>query len=146
MRRLLVSTVCAVAVLAGAPAIAMAQTATPAPAEASIQTEDARLAAFFEQAWQARIALSPQQMTSLGLKTDYDKLDDATDAAAERSLALAESQLAAMKAGFDPATLGADSRMSMRLFEYGVEQARLSNRWRDWGYQFAANGNPTTSL
>ena len=34
----------------------------------------------------------------------------------------------------------------MRLFEYGVEQARLSNRWRDWGYQFAANGNPTTSL
>ncbi|MFN3558676.1 MAG: DUF885 domain-containing protein [Brevundimonas sp.] len=146
MRRLLVSTVCAVAVLAGAPAIAMAQTATPAPAEASIQTEDARLAAFFEQAWQARIALSPQQMTSLGLKTDYDKLDDATDAAAERSLALAESQLAAIKAGFDPATLGADSRMSMRLFEYGVEQARLSNRWRDWGYQFAANGNPTTSL
>ena len=27
-----------------------------------------------------------------------------------------------------------------------AEQARLSNRWRDWGYQFAANGNPTTGL
>ncbi|MDQ8028741.1 MAG: DUF885 domain-containing protein [Brevundimonas sp.] len=144
MRRLLVSTVCAVAVLAGAPVAALAQSA--APAEAAIQTEDARLAAFFEAAWQARIALSPQTMTSLGLKTDYDKLDDTTDAAAERSLALAESQLAQMKAEFDPATLNADSRMSMRLFEYGVEQARLSNRWRDWGYQFAANGNPTTSL
>lgn len=145
MRRLLVSTACAVAVLAGAPAMAVAQNAAQ-PAEASIQTEDARLAAFFEQAWQARIALSPQTMTSLGLKTDYDKLDDTTDAAAERSLALAESQLAQMKAQFDPATLGADSRMSMRLFEYGVAQARLSNRWRDWGYQFAANGNPTTGL
>ncbi|RZJ45619.1 MAG: DUF885 domain-containing protein, partial [Brevundimonas sp.] len=145
MRRLLISTACAVAVLAGAPVVSMAQSAAPA-ADVSIQTEDARLAAFFEQAWQARIALSPQQMTSLGLRTDYDKLDDATDAAAERSLALAESQLAAMKAGFDPATVNADSRMSMRLFEYGVEQARLSNRWRDWGYQFAANGNPTTSL
>lgn len=146
MRRLLVSTVCAVAVLAGAPVAASAQTAAPTSADASIQTEDARLAAFFEQAWQARIALSPQTMTSLGLKTDYDKLDDTTDAAAERSLALAESQLAQMKAQFDPATLSADSRMSMRLFEYGVEQARLSNQWRDWGYQFAANGNPTTSL
>ncbi|MFC7377852.1 DUF885 domain-containing protein [Brevundimonas sp. GCM10030266] len=146
MRRLLVSTVCAVAVLAGAPVAASAQTTAPASADASIQTEDARLAAFFEQAWQARIALSPQTMTSLGLKTDYDKLDDTTDAAAERSLALAESQLAQMKAQFDPATLSADSRMSMRLFEYGVEQARLSNQWRDWGYQFAANGNPTTSL
>lgn len=146
MRRLLVSTVCAVAVLAGAPVASSAQTPAPASADAAIQTEDARLAAFFEQAWQARIALSPQTMTSLGLKTDYDRLDDTTDAAAERSLALAESQLAQMKAQFDPAHLSADSRMSMRLFEYGVEQARLSNRWRDWGYQFAANGNPTTSL
>jgi uncharacterized protein (DUF885 family) len=145
MRRLLITTACAVALLAGAPTMATAQTAAPA-ADMSIQTEDARLAAFFEQAWQARIALSPQQMTSLGLKTDYDKLDDTTDAAADRSLALAESQLAAMKAQFDPATVNADSRMSMRLFEYGVAQARLSNRWRDWGYQFAANGNPTTSL
>ena len=32
------------------------------------------------------------------------------------------------------------------MFEYGVDQARLSNQWRDWGFQFAANGNPTTSL
>ena len=116
-----------------------------APAAAT-QSEDARLAAFFEQAFQERIALSPQQMTSLGLKTDYDKLDDNTDAAAARSLALAERQLLQLNDQFNPQTLSADSRLSWRLFEYGVEQARLSNRWRDWGYQFAANGNPTTGL
>ena len=116
-----------------------------APA-AVTQSEDARLAAFFEQAFQERIALSPQQMTSLGLKTDYDKLDDNTDAAAARSLALAERQLLQLNDQFNPQTLSADSRLSWRLFEYGVEQARLSNRWRDWGYQFAANGNPTTGL
>lgn len=146
MRRLLISTACVAAIIAGAPSTALAQSAPASPADVSIQTEDARLAAFFEQAWQARIALSPQTMTSLGIKTDYDKLDDATDAAAERSLALAESQLAQMQAQFDPATVSAESRMSMRLFEYGVQQARLSNRWRDWGFQFAANGNPTTGL
>jgi uncharacterized protein (DUF885 family) len=144
MRRLLVSSVAAVALLAGLPSAALARSPTPATAPA--RSEDARLAAFFEQAFQERIALSPQSMTSLGIKTDYDRLDDATDAAAARSLALAESQLARMKAEFDPATLSADSRLSQRLFEYGVEQARLSNRWRDWGYQFAANGNPTTGL
>ena len=116
-----------------------------APA-AVTQSEDARLAAFFEQAFQERIALSPQQMTSLGLKTDYDKLDDNTDAAAARSLALAERQLLQLNDQFNPRTLSEDSRLSWRLFEYGVEQARLSNRWRDWGYQFAANGNPTTGL
>lgn len=116
-----------------------------APAAAT-QSEDARLAAFFEQAFQERIALSPQQMTSLGLKTDYDRLDDNTDAAAARSLALAERQLLQLNDQFNPQTLSEDSRLSWRLFEYGVEQARLSNRWRGWGYQFAANGNPTTGL
>ena len=153
MRRLLVSSAAAIALLAGLPAAASAQDphaghaghAAPA-APAAAQSEDARLAAFFEQAFQERIALSPQQMTSLGLKTDYDKLDDATDAAAARGLALAERQLLQLNDQFNPQTLSADSRLSWRLFEYGVEQARLSNRWRDWGYQFAANGNPTTSL
>ncbi|HEY0599472.1 DUF885 domain-containing protein [Brevundimonas sp.] len=144
MRRLLVSTVCAVAVLAGAPAMALAQDAA-APA-AVAQSEDARLAAFFEQAFQERIALSPQTMTSLGIKRDYGKLDEVTDAAAERGLALMERQLEQLNDQFNPQTLSEQSRMSWRLFEYGVEQARLSNRWRDWGYQFAANGNPTTGL
>lgn len=144
MRRLLVSSAAVVALLAGAPVAALAQ--APAAAAAPAQSEDARLAAFFEQAFQERIALSPQSMTSLGLKTDYDKLDDATDAASDRALALAESQMAQLNDQFNPQTLSADSRLSWRLFEYGVEQARLSNRWRDWGYQFAANGNPTTGL
>ncbi len=145
MRRLLVSTVCAVAVLAGAPVAVLAQEAA-APAAAAAQSEDARLAAFFEQAFQEQIALSPQTMTALGIKRDYDKLNDTTDAAAERALALSESQLARLNDEFNPRTLSDESRMSWRLFEYGVEQARLANRWRDWGYQFAANGNPTTGL
>ncbi|WP_332654844.1 DUF885 domain-containing protein [Brevundimonas sp.] len=151
MRRLLVSTVCAVALLAG-PHVAAAQDAPAGHAQhhaqpaAEAQSEDARLAAFFEQAFQERIALSPQSMTALGIKRDYDKLDDTTDAAADRSLALMERQVAQLNDQFNPKALSDESRMSWRLFEYGVEQARLSNRWRDWGYQFAANGNPTTGL
>ncbi len=145
MRRFLISSVAVLALSATAPAV-MAQTAAPASAPAQAQSEDARLNAFFEQAFQERIALSPQQMTSLGLKTDYGKLDDVSDAAVARALALQEGQLARMKAEFDPARLSAQSKMSWRLFEYGVQQARLSNQWRDWSFQFAANGNPTTSL
>ncbi|MBD3832988.1 DUF885 domain-containing protein [Brevundimonas bullata] len=145
MRRFLISSAAVLALCAAAPAV-LAQAAAPAAAAAEAQSEDARLNLFFEQAFQARIALSPQQMTSLGLKTDYDKLDDVSDAASARSLALQEAQLARMKAEFDPAKLSTQSRLSWRLFEYGVQQARLSNQWRDWGFQFAANGNPTTSL
>ena len=143
MRRLLISSAAMMAVLSAAPALA--QTSAPAQTAAA-ESEDARLNAFFEQAFQARIALSPQQMTSLGIKTDYDKLDDVSDAAADRALALQEAQLAQMKAQFDPQKLGPQAALSWRMFEYGVQQARLSNQWRDWGFQFAANGNPTTSL
>lgn len=151
MRRLLVSSAAVLAVISGAPVVASAQDAhavhpSPAAAQSTAQSEDARLAAFFEQAFQERIALSPQQMTALGLKTDYDKLDDVTEAAAARALALAERQLAQLNDQFNPQSLSDESRLSWRLFEYGVEQARLSNRWRDWGYQFAANSNPTTGL
>ena len=145
MRRLLISSAAVLALCAAAPAV-MAEGAAPAAVAAPAQSEDARLNAFFEEAFEARMALSPQRMTSLGRKTDYDKLDDVSDAAADRSLALQEAQLAQMKAQFDPSKLSVQSRMSWRLFEHGVEQARLSNQWRDWGFQFAANGNPTTSL
>ncbi|WP_312144958.1 DUF885 domain-containing protein [Brevundimonas sp.] len=146
MRRFLISTVAVLALCAVAPAVMAQQAAAPAAAAVQTQSEDARLNAFFEQAFQDRIALSPQQMTSLGIKTDYDKLDDVSDEASARSLALQEAHLAQMKAEFDPSKLSTQSKLSWRLFEYGVQQARLSNEWRDWGFQFAANGNPTTSL
>jgi uncharacterized protein (DUF885 family) len=147
MRRLLISSTAVLALLSGVPALAQTPNAAPPAAPpAQAQSEDARLNAFFEEAFQARIALSPQQMTSLGIKTDYDRLDDVSDAAADRALALSESQLARMKTEFDPQKLGPQARLSWRMFEYGVQQARLSNQWRDWGFQFAANGNPTTSL
>lgn len=143
MHRLLVSTCAAVALLSGAPALA--QTAQPAPA-AEAASEDARLNAFFEEAWTETLALSPESMTSLGIKTDYGKLDDYTDAGADRAQAISEAQLERMKSQFNYDRLSPQSQVSWRLFEYGVMQGRLQNQWRDWGYQFAANRNPTTGL
>lgn len=144
MRRLFVSTACVAALLAGVPTLAAAQ--TPPAAEAAVQTEDARLAAFFEEAFQQSIRLSPESMTSLGLKTDYDRLDDYTDAGAAQAQAQAEQQLERMKAEFDFDALSPQSQVSWRLFEHSVVQGRLQQQWRDWGYQFAANRNPTTGL
>lgn len=143
MRRHLISSAAAFALLALSPVATVAQTV---PAAAEAQSEDARLNAFFEQAFQARIALSPQSMTSLGIKIDYDKLDDTSEAAVARGLALGEAQLATMTSSFNYDALSPQAQLSWRLFEHGVVQARLSNQWRDWGYQFAANGNPTTGL
>lgn len=125
-----------------APAAAPA--AAPAiSAEASI---DQHFFAFLEAAFDAQLALSPEGMTSMGLKTDYDKLDDYSDAGAQKAVALAESQLAQMKRDFDYATLSPASQLSYRLFEKSVEQDQLSYRWRSHLYPVTNSGSPTGSI
>ncbi|WP_294357662.1 DUF885 family protein [uncultured Sphingomonas sp.] len=134
------------ALLAGvaAPAIIGATQApsAAAPAASSTAAEDARLVAFLDRAFDEQVALSPEAQTSLGLKTNYDRLDDYTDAAAVKSRELGERQLAQMHAQFSPARLGTSARLSYRLFEQQAEQAREAFRFRDHGYIISTNGSP----
>lgn len=102
---------------------------------------DARFTAFLDAAFDESLALSPEGMTDQGLKTDYDKLDDYTDAGAAKSLAVSEAQLARMKAQFDFAALGAQSKTSWRLFEERVEREREGRKWRDHFYLATTNGS-----
>lgn len=125
--------------LAAVPAALPAQTPTATPAPA---TADARLTAFLDRAWEEQVALSPETQTGLGRKTDYDRLDDYTDAADIRRRDLAERQLKAMRAGFDPARLGPSARLSFRLFERQVERGRDGFRWRKYAFPASTNGSP----
>jgi uncharacterized protein (DUF885 family) len=123
---------------AAAPAL-LAQ--TPAAPTVATAAEDARLTAFLDRAWEEEVALSPETQTQLGRKTSYDRLDDYTDAASVRARDLAEAQLKAMRAQFDPARLGPSARLSYRLFQRQVEQGRASFRWRKHGYPASTNGS-----
>lgn len=121
--------------------------AIPAAAETgATATEDARLNSFLDAAFDAAVALSPEAMTSLGLKTDYDKLDDYTPAADARSLALEEQQLAEMQSMFDPADLGPTARLSYRLFEEKVATDKAQDVYRDYGFPVSTNGSPAGSI
>ena len=102
--------------------------------------EDARFTAFLDAAFDESLALSPEGQTGLGLKTNYDRLDDYTRAGAERSLALAEQQLKRMKAEFDYRRLGPASQVSWRLFEDSVVTERQDLRWREHGYLATKSG------
>ena len=123
---------------AAAPAL-LAQ--TPAAPTVATAAEDARLTAFLDRAWEEEVALSPETQTQLGRKTSYDRLDDYTDAASVRARDLAEAQLKAMRAQFDPTRLGPSARLSYRLFQRQVEQGRESFRWRKHGYPASTNGS-----
>lgn len=118
--------------------------ATVAPADR--QAEDARLNAFLDAAFDANVALSPESQTALGLKTNYDRLDDYTDAADVRRMELAERQLAEMRAQFAPDRLGQQARLSYRLFETQVERARRQYPFRAYGFPVSTNGSPAGNI
>ncbi|MDB5684342.1 MAG: hypothetical protein JWM75_2040, partial [Sphingomonas bacterium] len=138
------------AAFAAQPAVAPAGAApvpvpAPAPAAPSV-AEDQRLLSFLDAAFDAAAALSPETLTSLGLKQDYGRLDDYTDAAAQRRLALSERQLAEMKARFDPARLGPNGRLSYALFETAVATARAQYAWRWHAFPISTNGSPAGDI
>ena len=138
------------ALLAGCAAPALQSDVAPqATADAvpsSAAAEDARLLAFLDEAFDAQAALSPETLTSLGSKQDYDRLGDYTLDGDEEGLRLAERQLAAMKADFDPQRLGPSGRLSYRLFEKAVERQRESYRFRAYSFPVSTNGTPAGSI
>ncbi|MGZ8997312.1 MAG: DUF885 domain-containing protein [Allosphingosinicella sp.] len=128
------------------PDAAPPASAAPAPAAVALavspEAEDARLLAFLDSAFDESIASSPQTLTGLGIKTDYGKLNDFTDAQRIRQRDLAERHLARMKSEFDPARLSPAGRLSYRLFEYDVTRAREQFEYRDYAFPMSTNGSP----
>jgi uncharacterized protein (DUF885 family) len=133
--------------LASAVAPCPAAAARPAPAPSAATTaEDQRLLAFLDRAFDESAALSPETLTALGIKTNYGKLDDYTEAAALRQRQLAELQLAAMKAQFQLRRLSPAGQLSYRLFESNVLRGREQFRWREYGFPISTNGSPAGSI
>jgi len=130
------------------PVLPLAPVGAPAFAQAAPQTEaqDQALLEFLDRAFDERLALSPESQTQLGLKTNYDRLDDYTDAAAVHEQELAERQLKEMRARFKPDQLGARARVSYRLFEYEVERGRESLRFRKLQFPVSTNGSPAGEI
>jgi len=108
--------------------------------------EDQRLLAFLDAAFEERLARSPQALTGLGRKERYDRLNTYTDAYRREGLALAQRQLAELRAQFDPARLSPSARLSFRMFEEEIEQDVASFQWRWHGFPASTNGSPAGSI
>ena len=109
-----------------------------APASAATDTagHSRRANAFFEQAWEARIALSPEAQTVLGRRTDYDRWSERTDAAAQVEEALLRNQLATLRSTFDRDTLDRQARLSYDLFIGDTERALADAPFRRHHFLF----------
>ncbi len=119
-------TIHAAAVLA-ALALPMLPAAAQAPAAAVAASEDARLTAFLDSEFAEFVKGQPQLATRLGLKTDGDKWNDISDAAADAQVKWRQASAANMKASIDRAKLSAEGQVNYDIWALEAERAALSN-------------------
>ena len=108
-----------------------ANQSVPAVQEALSESEKAN--ALFEEIFMEEVMRSPMYQTYLGIKDDYDKLDDYTDANADRDLEYARKNLERL-GQIDPAALDEQTALSYELMRSQLEDQIADNRWRYHNY------------
>ena len=118
-------------------------TAGPTYTAEQIAAESAKANAFFDRVFDEFVARSPEFMTTLGMKRDYDKWDDASEPRQLENLARALTNLAELKRTINYEALDAQTQVSHRLFTRQVERQIEAFRWRFHNYpvnpQFGAH-------
>lgn len=110
-------------------------------------TEDARLAAFFEEVFQRNLKDSPVFQSYLGMKgPDYGKWDDFSDQEAQRRDKLNQQDLERLRSEFKYDQLSDRLKVSYRIFEEQQVTSIRNFKWRWHGYSFQTQSNPATSL
>lgn len=112
------------------------QTATQEVDAAKI-AETERLNAWFEEKFNEEIARSPMSATFLGSRENYDKWDDASEAAQQADLEIQRANVAEMREIFDPANLTGQGQLSFRLAGYELERDEIAAKWRGYNYAFS---------
>lgn len=101
-----------------------------------IRSESEKLNTFFEEQFDAAVARSPMFQTSLGLKTNKDKWDDPSEAAALEEFELGQAAIEEMKSLVDYDKLSPDTQLSYRLFKLRGKQSADMFAYRHHGYVF----------
>ena len=114
------------------PQKAASQQASPSSAPVSIpvvKTPDEKLNEFFAEAFQQEVDRNPMYQTMLGIKKDYGKWVDISDARAQEDHAIEKANLERLHT-FDPSTLSDSNKISYKLFEYNTERSIRRFKWR----------------
>lgn len=99
---------------------------------ATTQTEC--LNGWFDDRFDELLAFSPMMQTSLGIKTDYDKLDDFSVEGAQAQIDWWQQAAAEMEANFDYDELSEDAQVSYDVFKYRADMAVRSGEFLEQQY------------
>ncbi|MDA1300224.1 MAG: DUF885 domain-containing protein [Proteobacteria bacterium] len=110
-----------------------------------VETESARLNTWLDAEFDQYLDFRPLAKTALGIKTDYDKLDDVSDAALDKRLEWRRASVAEMKTAFDRSKLDAEAQRSYDLWLFLLEREEKALPYRHHDYVFGRRG-PHTGL
>ena len=99
-----------------------------------IAAESAKANAFFERVFNEAVDRSPQMQSQLGIKKDYDKWDDDSDAHGTEDLALTVEHLAELKKTINFDALDHQTQLSYRLYVRQAERGIEGYKWRLYNY------------
>ena len=109
--------------------------------------ETRKLNGWFAERWQEQLAMNPMQKTFLGIKDgDYGRIDDMSEAAADKRLAWLRNATAEMKKTFTYERLTAEGKTSYDLWVYQLQQAERNLPFRRHVYVFTQMQGPQAFL
>lgn len=103
------------------------------PATVVTQSESDKANALFEQIFMDEVRRDPVRQTRLGIKDDYDKWQDLSDAHFDTDLALTQQHLTMLQA-IDVSKLDDDTRISYLLMQQNLQQTLDEAKWRLYSY------------
>lgn len=96
--------------------------------------ESAKLNAWFEEKFEEELAFSPIRQTFLGIKTDYNKIDDMSAEAEIKQLEWRRAAAKEMQDNFDYDKLSDTAKISWDMWLFRLNQAEAEAKFRDNGY------------
>lgn len=99
-----------------------------------IKLETKKANAFFDRAFDATIDRDPVSQTRLGIKKDYDKWTDISDAHLQKELEITKLNLDSLHSSINMDALDEQTKISYRLFEDECNQKIDNFKWRFYDY------------
>ena len=115
-------------------------------ADEEIQSESSKANAFFEKSFNDGVERSPMSQGFLGIKTNNDKWDDASDATNEEQLEITKSELKYLLDSINPDALDFQTRLSYQLFKENAENQIADFKWRHHNYPITQMFGPHTQI
>lgn len=101
---------------------------------AQIAEESKKANAFFDRAFDAKINRDPMQQSIFGIKTDYGKWQDISEAGAQKEVEISKGYLDSLHANFKMDALDEQTKISYRLFEKACEDVVENYKWHLFDY------------